>query len=73
MSNNGMGGRRVGKKFQSFYDGPLNTEEGADFQTTPPGHGRLSDWEQLIADYNRQNQFIRAQKRKWLPPKKRKN
>lgn len=30
---------------------------------------RPSDWEQLILDYNRDNRYIKAQKRSWLPPK----
>ncbi len=33
---------------------------------------RPTEWEQLISDYNHDNQFIKFQKRKWLPPKKRK-
>lgn len=30
---------------------------------------RPTEWEQLIADYNHDNQYIKSQKRHWLPPK----
>ena len=79
---NGFGGKRIGKRswlgpqeYQSVdgidRHGGRNLEEDTDYHSPIADSSRMTEWEKLIADYNRQNQFIKYQKRKWLPPKRR--
>ncbi len=82
MNDNGMGGRRIGKKWhdnQQLYTAPdghsahsgRNLEADTDYFSNQALHGNMTDAEKLIHDYFKDKKFIKNQKRKWLAPKER--
>lgn len=69
MQDNGMGGRRIGKK---YYDPDLgNVEEGTYYPDSKLTEA-VDVFEKLIADYHKDKAYIKSQKRHWLPPRQRK-